>query len=339
MKRLCTLTLMFCCLFSSHAITTSDYETQFKKTIFPYFLNSTSEGNFIGVDGVNIYFRKKDSEEQKRCLVILPGRSEPILKYAEVFYDLEKALDEAKSPHHIFLMDHRGQGLSGREASNSETGYVKKFDHYVQDLRIFIETIVKPTRCLGVSVVAHSMGAGITLAYSQLYPDTFDRLVFSSPMLKIKTDPYPYLVARSIVQAQVLAGNGKNFAPGQGNHNPNAKFEENRFTTSPERFKMSQDIFEWYPKATLGGVSNNWIYQVMKATNDIRKNYPKVNPPMVVLTAGTELYSEPKEMKELCQEAMDCEQVHFPTAKHEIFMDRDENRSIAIQKAVEILTK
>lgn len=339
MKCIWPITLLMLSIFSSHAISTSDYETQFKKTIFPHFIKSTEEGTFLGTDGISIYFRKKESAELKRCLVILPGRSEPIVKYAEVFYDLEKALEEKNSPHHIFLMDHRGQGLSGRETSNSQTGYVKRFDHYIQDLRTFVDTVVKPSRCLGVSVVAHSMGAGITLAYTHLYPDSFDRLVFSSPMLKIQTDPYPYLVARSIVQAQVLAGNGKNYAPGQGNHNPNAKFEENRFTTSPERFKMAQDIFEWYPTATLGGVSNNWIYQVMKGTNDIRKNYPAINPPMVVFTAGTELYSDPKEMKELCDKALDCQRLHFPTAKHEIFMDRDENRSVALEKTIEILTK
>lgn len=339
MKSVLTILSMFSMLFSSHAITTSDYETQFKKTILPYYLSSSVEGTFTGVDGVSIYYRKKDSADKKRCLVILPGRSEPIMKYAEVFYDLEKALEDAKSPHHIFLMDHRGQGLSGRETNNSQIGYVKKFDHYVDDLRTFIETVVKPNRCLGVGLVAHSMGAGIALAYMNLFPDTFDRLVFSSPMLKIQTDPYPYLVARSIVQAQVIAGNGKNYAPGQANHNPQAKFEENRFTTSPERFKMAQDIYQWYPSSTLGGVSNNWIYQVMKGTNQIRKIYPKINPPMVVFTAGTELYSDPKEMRELCEEAMDCERVHFPTAKHEIFMDRDENRSVALEKAVEILVK
>ena len=328
-------------LFSANiqAISSNDYDLQFPNKILPYFLNNTREGYLNTNNNLKLYFRDKSDEQKRKCLVILPGRSEPILKYAEVFYDLDHAFIANGSEHHIFLLDHRGQGRSSREGKTSQVGYVKHFNDYVDDLRLFVETIVKPSRCLGVSLVAHSMGAGIALRYMDIYPDTFDRLVLSSPMLKIQTKPYPYLAARTIVQANVLRGKGKEYAPGQVDHNPDAKFEENKFTTSPERFRMAQNIYQWFEETKLGGSSNNWILEVMKGTNEIRKDYRKVNVPMRVFTAGTELYSELTEMRELCEKAMDCELTDFPTAKHEIFMDRDENRNLALKLTINTLLK
>lgn len=322
-----------------YAIPSADYDNQFPNTVLPYFLNNTKEGYFIGTNKHRLYYREKSDNQNRRCLVILPGRSEPIMKYAEVFYDLDHALKQQGSDHHIFLMDHRGQGRSSREGITLQVGHVNDFNEYVSDLRYFVENIVKPSRCDGVSVVAHSMGAGIVLRYLDFYPDTFDRLVLSSPMLKIQTKPYPYLAARTIVQANVLRGKGKEYAPGQVDHNPEAKFEENKFTTNPQRFRMAQNIYEWFQDTKLGGTSNKWILEVMKGTNEVRKNYRKVNAPMKVFTAGTELYSELGEMNDLCTKAMDCQLTHFPTSKHEIFMDSDETRNLALKLTLDTLLK
>lgn len=338
-KKMFLSILFLACFFPKFAlaINSSDYDNQFQNTVLPYFLNNTKEGYLTGVNKHRLYYREKSDNEKRKCLVILPGRSEPLYKYAEVFYDLEQTFNKSAIRHHIFLLDHRGQGRSSREGQTLQVGYVEDFNHYVQDLRTFVETIVKPARCLGVSAIAHSLGAGIVLRYIDFYPDTFDRLVLSSPMLKIQTKPYPYLAARTLVQANVLRGKGKEYAPGQGDHNPNAKFETNKFTTSPERFKMAQDMYVWFQDTILGGSSNRWIYEVMKATNEIRKDYRKIHVPMRVFTAGTELYSELSEMKKLCELASDCELTDFPTAKHEIFMDRDSNREEALALTIKTL--
>ncbi len=324
---------------SALAISSNDYDTQFPNVILPYFLNSTKEGYLVGTNKHRLYYREMSDHQKRKCLVILPGRSEPIMKYAEVFYDLSTKLQASGNNHHIFLLDHRGQGRSSREGITLQVGHVKDFNEYVNDLRMFVENIVKPSRCHGVSVLAHSMGAAIALKYFDSYPDTFDRMILSSPMLKIQTKPYPYLVAKAIVAANVLRGKEKEYAPGQGDHNPLARFEDNKFTSSPERFRMAQNMYVWFQDTVLGGTSNNWILEVMKETAEIRKNYSKVHIPLHVFTAGTELYSELEEMQKLCNKAMDCKLTNFPTSKHEIFMDRDENRNLAIEHTLEILLR
>ncbi len=325
--------------FSSLAISEENYQTVLKNTVYPYF-DTNAPGNFFeGVNKLPLFYRASADQSVKKCLIILPGRSEPINKYAELFYDLKTSLDALGVGYHIFLMDHRGQGLSGRETANSQVGYVTKFSDYVDDLDTFVRTVVRPTRCDGITLLAHSMGAGIGLEYTRLYTDTFDRIILSSPMLKIQTKPYPYFIAGTIVRAQVLAKKGKEYALGQKDHNPDSTFEENKFTTSPERFKMANGIFRDYPASTLGGVSNNWILQIMKGTKKLRKSYEIFHTPMLVFTAGIELYSDAKEMQVLCKRALGCENTHLPTSKHEVFMDRDENRNIVLQKTIDFLAR
>ena len=158
-------------------------------------------------------------------------------------------------------------------------------------------------------------------------PHYFDKVALSSSMLKIQTKPYSYLVARTIVEALTVAGQGNKFTVGQKPFNPNSTFEENTFTTSPERFKMAMGMYDLFPKARLGGTSSRWVLEIMKGTNPMRSRYHEINVPLKVFNAGLEAYSEPSEMEKICNEAANCQRLFLPTSKHEVMMDRDVNRN------------
>jgi lysophospholipase len=263
-------------------------------------------------------------------LLILPGRTEPIEKYAEVVFDLLHARGGSKLS--FYLMDHRGQGASGRMKNPSDMGYVDHFENYVADVETFIANQKFDQNCDQKFLLAHSLGAGIALNFILKHPHTFDRVAVSSPMLKIMTKPFPYAVARAIVSASTLAGYGAKFASGQSGYDPNLKFEANTFTSSPERFTMAMSMFETYPKTKLGGVSNRWVLEVMKATNPMRSCYHEITLPLRVFNAGIESYSEPAEMVKLCAEAANCKRIFLETSKHEVMMDRDVNRDVVINE-------
>lgn len=317
---------------AAFAISESNYQTDYSTKIAP-LIQKMKEGTFSGAENIQIHYRTLLSPSTQNCLVILPGRTEPIEKYAELVYDLMQTPTGKNMDY--YLMDHRGQGHSGRMAKPSDMGHVDKFDNYVSDVETFIKLQNLDKRCEHKFLLAHSMGAGIATAFVLKNPKTFERVVFSSPMLKIQTKPYSYATARTIVQSMVLAGRGNKFAIGQKPFDGSLKFEKNTFTTSPERFKMAMNLFETYPTTKVGGVSNRWILEVMKGTNAIRSCYHEINTPMVVINAGNESYSEPSEMEKLCKEAANCKHVFLPTSKHEVFMDKDENRNIAINEVVE----
>lgn len=321
---------------NAFAISEVDYKNQYTEKITP-LLQAFHHGKFTGQKNISIHYATFiPTPEASRCLVILPGRSEALEKYAEVVYDLSTG--PLAGEYKYFLMDHRGQGSSGRMLADTEKGHVDSFNNYVLDLKQFMDTVVKDENCSETNLVAHSLGAGIATKFLQTYPDYFDRAALSSPMLKILTAPYAYTVARAIVIANMAAGRGKYFGPGQMAFNPVRDFEKNTFTTSPERYEMAMDIFDIYPQTRLGGVTNQWLNEVMSATVSIRAHYSKITIPLKVFHAGIELYSDKDEMIKLCEKAANCSRTYLETSKHEVMMDRDVNRNTVISELENFLS-
>ncbi|MDE1480811.1 alpha/beta hydrolase, partial [Xenorhabdus bovienii] len=72
------------------------------------FWQTRKERQFMGVDDVPIHYVSFCSPHHDKTLVILPGRSESYVKYPEVAYDFYHL------GYDVFIIDHRGQGRSGR---------------------------------------------------------------------------------------------------------------------------------------------------------------------------------------------------------------------------------
>lgn len=318
--------------YSSQALALSEqnYKSDYQEKIIP-LLNQFQKKSFIGSHFVPIHYVKYTSNEQSsRCLIILPGRSEPLEKYAEVVYDLNNG--SLKNEYKFFLMDHRGQGSSGRMIEKDPLdyfkGHVDQFENYSKDVKIFFDSIVNNSGCTEKNLLAHSLGAGIAVDFIQKNPEYIDRAFLSSPMLKIQTEPYSYSIARTIVLASMAGGLGNNFAIGQKPYTGVRNFEQNKFTSSKERYDMTMDIFETFPKTKLGGVTNRWLNEVMSGTWRMRFKYSELKIPLRVAHAGIEKYSDKSEMIKLCEEAPYCNRIYLETSKHEVLMDRDINRNI-----------
>lgn len=326
-----TIALLCVLLLSQNVfgISEKNYELNYAIKVLPFLLRM-EEGTFTGQENISIHYRHYIQKEAKNCLMILPGRSEPVEKYAEVIYDLYQT--PSGKNLNFFLLDHRGQGQSARMTSPSDMGHIDEFENYILDLETFMKLMKLGERCEHKFLLAHSMGAGIGTSFILKYPNSFEKVAFVSPMLKIQTGDYSYAVARAIVQAQNLIGRGDQFAIGQMGYNPDATFEKNKVTTSPARFKMSQALNDLYPKTRLGGVSNRFVLETMRGTNPLRSRYHLISAPLLVFTAGIENYSVPEEMTKLCSESANCRPSFFAQAKHEILMERDEFRDQVIKE-------
>ncbi len=102
------------------AISEKDFFTDYQKRYVPFY-NSCELGFFYGSENKRINYLKYESEQKDTAVVILPGKSESYLKYAELIYDL-------KNPGFSFyLMDHRGMGFSERPVQNMDKVFVEKF--------------------------------------------------------------------------------------------------------------------------------------------------------------------------------------------------------------------
>ena len=116
---------------------------------------------FSAFDDIRINYAQFIHNKNDKCLVIVSGRSETYLKYMELSFDLYQ------QGYNIFLLDHRGQGLSERLLSNPHKGYVANFDDYESDLSYFIDHVVASACPMKPYLLAHSMGGLIAARYLQ----------------------------------------------------------------------------------------------------------------------------------------------------------------------------
>ena len=99
------------------------------------------KGYFKGRQGVNIYYKIFHQPKiDVGAIVISSGRTEAAIKYKELIYDLFRL------GYSVYIMDHRGQGLSERMLEDPDLGYVEDFQFYIDDLKSFFDLYVTPSR-------------------------------------------------------------------------------------------------------------------------------------------------------------------------------------------------
>ncbi len=170
------------------------------KNVVEKWWQQVNLGEFTGVDDIRINYASFYLDENKRDLVISPGRCESFFKYKELCYDF------SQQGYNIYILDHRGQGTSQRILSNKHKGYVQKFDHYAQDLYTFIDTVVISNKSSNLStkppyLLAHSMGGAIALRMLELYPNSIQAALLSSPMLAINSGNIPPWLAKYLTKS------------------------------------------------------------------------------------------------------------------------------------------
>lgn len=317
-----TLIPLFLLLVSglSWGIPEVDYQKRFETELLPYFKNFTHKV-FLGKDQKKVHYYYSVSPENKKTLVISPGRTEPSAKYAEVVYDLKD------SGFNIFLIDHRGQGESERMVSDSHKGYVRDFQDYVDDFSTFMK-IVKDTVDHPLYLLAHSMGGAIATYYINENPEVFTKAAFSAPMFEVNTKPYSEKVATLLSKVLVLAGQGKKYAPDRGPYIPaEDRFEINEYTHSEARFEMTKYLYVTYPELTVGGPTSRWVYESLKATKkiDTFKNIPSL-----LFQATEDTTVKPGRQNSYCH--TNCELIVVKGAYHEILMEKDAIRDPVMKK-------
>ena len=125
----------------------------------------------------------------KGSAVVSPGRTESSLKYLETAYDL---IERGYSP--VFVIDHRGQGLSPRLLENTNIGHVKYFSHYVDDFEDFMNQIVMGKNSKAnkkkLYLLSNSMGGAISILYFQRMRENspIRHALLFGPMIKINFD-------------------------------------------------------------------------------------------------------------------------------------------------------
>jgi len=258
--------------------------------------------------------------QAKAALIIVPGRIEASHKYAELCFDAISA------GYQVFVLDHRGQGLSERLCANRQIGVVHRFDEYVDDLALAITAISDRTE-LPLLAIAHSMGSAILYRYLQVTPDPLiQKALCGAPMFGIPVGPWPLLVRRlsqAVSWVNRLSSSSPWFVPGQRPYQ-RKPFADNDLTHCAARYHWFRDLYDNYPAYQLGGVSWYWLSAALSACAQLARAYkPKV--PVLVVQAGQDTVVDNQAQCRLVNQ----HQLSFAridSARHELWAGTDEER-------------
>jgi lysophospholipase len=286
------------------------------------------------------------SAQHTKCLIISAGRCETYLKFKELSYDF------FQQGFNIYIIDHRGQGLSQRMLNNPNKGYVKNFDDYAKDLHYFIENIVEPNcqqsanlHKLPLYLLAHSMGGAISVRYLQKYPNKLNAIVLSSPMIAFNNGGMPNWLSDSIIKS----GNKINqwfsrkqwYFFGQTDYQT-PEFNNNPLSHSKIRFKRFTELYKTEPKIQLGGVTVHWLQQAVITTENIFKNLSNIKVPLLVIQSGSDKIVDNQAQNKFCallhqQNKHSCPEgkpIVITGANHELFIESDLYRNAALSSAL-----
>ncbi len=309
------------------ALSEEDYAAQRSALAQPYYFNNRRMETVDGVKGVALSSVSFPSSNNDVAVIILGGRTEAHIKYAEVFYDLR---DWGYS---LYSYDHRGQGFSERILKdNIQKQHVDSFDDYVEDLRRYVDGVVRRNNHRKVFILAHSMGGLVATRYAQQYPRGVDGLVLSSPMHRFYTRPFPEPVAYGLGWYGVLTLQGDAYGLSQGDRGP-SDFDTNRVTRSRARFEFNEGLLEENPGLKMGGVTYQWVQQAFGAASAARGDAEKLQAPVLLFQSGDDRVVRNDGQDTVCQGARDCRSVLMDGARHELMMETDATRNAVLEQA------
>ncbi len=290
------------------------------------FYNTGVEGTFVGKKNIEIYYKyflQDSAKKEKGAILISDGRTEAVVKYKEVIYDL------FMNGYSIYIHDHRGQGFSGRMISDSDMGFIDEFQNYIDDMKQFYDSIIAPKNHKSKYLLAHSMGGAIGIIYLEQHPNDFKAAAFSSPMLGFS---FPTCLVVS-----VLLSDEPEYAIGNKNYKDGIEpFAENTLTNSKIRYNRMLDVFEEYPKAKLGGASYQWVNKSCTAFDYIFENYKNIKTPVILFSGGEEEIVDPsahnKFIEKLISNGQNAKGYFVDGAKHELFIEKDVVRKQVLTK-------
>lgn len=326
MQKVVKLTLLAAMLACTHAsaVPESQLSSQYSSHITPFWQNKVTQGQLKSKDGLTLAYAYTVPEHAKATILLVQGRTEAFIKYPEVFYDLSQL------GYAVFMLDHRGQGLSDRLLDDPHKGHVEVFQQYADDQMLFLADVVQKQQQGKLVLLAHSMGGAVAVQLLAQNPNLFKGAILSSPMIAPNTevlfserDGCGLETALGWICSDCYAGFvSQPYA--------NQAFSDNILMTSEVRYQQFRQVFAQTPTAQLGGPTWQWVDQACAVSERMPRLASQIKVPVLMLQAGNEKAVSNTAQLEFCQALGDnCQdgQVHsFAGASHELLFERDEYR-------------
>lgn len=287
-------------------------------------------------DGLDLAYAKIIHPDNRRAIVISNGRIESYLKYQELIFDCYQ------QGFSVYAIDHRGQGLSSRLTTNPHQGHVNKFNDYVVDFHLLVTEVVQKNHHDELFLVGHSMGGAIGTHYLHQHPQTFNAAIFSAPMFGIRlplATAFIRLLAATLSSVHTDVTSGKisaNYVIGGKDYRA-IGFKHNELTHSEKRYQAYRNLYRAQPLCQLGSPTNHWLCEAIDAAKSSIDLAKHSQVPILILQA--------MEDKIVCNKAQDaaegrlCHIAPIGKAAHEIFIEKDETRNLALNQLFDFINQ
>ena len=295
-----------------------DFADAMHSKVLPFLREKTEHGYFTNKDGLKLHYEKLINKDEKAAIVISHGYCEFTTKYAETMYYFYNM------GYSVFIVDHRGHGLSERQVPGFSKVHVNHFEDYVSDFNEFIEKVVVPDSLTEKLILfAHSMGGAIGAMYLEKYPDTFERAILSSPMIELVTGSTSGFVVKIVTLLSHLPFLNTRYMLKHHDYDHTYKYPRCS-ALSKARYNFQYEEREREVHYQTNGCSLGWSRESINVSKKILKNADLVKIPVIIMQASMDTLVMPEAQNEFARLASDCQVIRFEGSKHEIFNATDD---------------
>lgn len=301
-------------------VSEKNYKDTMINTVEPFLDEKRNDGYFEALDGKKIHYVFYKADMPKASITVAHGFTESTEKFREMtYYFLKMGLN-------VFLLDHRGHGLSHRHNDDPEVIHIKYFDQYVDDLHSYVKKVVRPNSDgLPLYLYSHSMGGAVSVRHMQKHPGVFEKAVLSAPMIKARTAGLPGSVVSFLSRTFILLGKEKSKVIGYKGFNPGRTYEESH-DTSEERFKYYHQKRIENTCYQTAAPSYRWVNEAVMISKKLldgkRNSVIKAKVLLCQPEEDSSVYSDVQD--DFIKTVNGGRLVSFTKCKHEIYMSVDE---------------
>ena len=270
------------------------------------------------------------SATPRGTIVINPGRTEPIEKYAEVIGEL------TDRGFCVLIHDWRGQGLSqhfphiGFGRDGALKGHARGWRMFLSDfecvLAAFREQMPRPWIALG-----HSMGGCLTLMALSEGETAFQAAILTAPMLGLRLGGRPKPLVAAVTALMTFFGRAGDATPPTSAQPHRADYrDEGVFTHDRIRWSRYLSLLDRAPELTLGEPTWGWLQFALTAVDRISvlRKLERVQAPVVIVAAGRDRVVPLEPQRVAAERLPRGRYVEVEGAFHELLIETDERREV-----------
>lgn len=265
---------------------------------------------------------RSDVGDASEVVVLLHGRGECIERYEELINEcMSRGLD-------VVTFDWRGQGGSSRSLADPHKGHVEDFRLYLRDLIRVMAQIVRPLGHRRRLLFAHSMGGHLALHHVKLFPEDFQRIALSAPMVDIQLGSFSPAL-RTVVRTLNRVGATGQYVVGTGPWRGGPAFEGNDLTTDYQRFMARVALWGAHPELAIGGPTYGWVSAALRSIRRLgRRGYlNELRLPVLMLLGQDDSVVDNAAARRLLSTIERGRVQTFVGARHELIQETDVTRA------------